>query len=69
MYKTIYELHDVPVAYTFNEESPELYAQYSDAIVMEMNRQLEENIVLADYLSEGRKLFLKKEEMPKMSLK
>jgi hypothetical protein len=59
MYKTIYEQHDVPVTYMFDEEARQLYVEFSDMIVEEMNRQLKENVILADNLSKGRKIFLR----------
>ncbi len=43
----------------FNEESRNFYTKFSDDIVKEMNRQLEEDIILSDNPSKDRKIFIR----------
>lgn len=59
MYKSIYDQHLKDTTYTFDEEARSLYVQFSNNIVQEMNKQLEEQIILQDNLSKDRKIFLR----------
>ena len=60
VYQKIYEIHSKgSCKYRFSEEARRVYEELSDNIVQEMNRQLEEDIILSDNMSKDRKIFIR----------
>ena len=59
IYKTIYEIHSEPKKYTFGVQARKVYEAFSDDIVNEMNRQLQEDVIVEDNMSKDRKIFVR----------
>ena len=45
--------------YVFSDEARKVYVNFSDGIVDEMNKQLQEKIIIEDNMSKDRKIFLR----------
>ena len=45
--------------YVFSDEARNVYVQFSDGIVNEMNKQLQEKIIIEDNMSKDRKIFVR----------
>ena len=43
----------------FSDEARKVYVQFSDGIVDEMNKQLQEKIIIEDNMSKDRKIFVR----------
>ena len=59
MYKTFHDIHSKPCNYKFSTEAKKVYEDFSDEIVAEMNRQLEEDVIVEDNMSKDRKIFVR----------
>jgi hypothetical protein len=59
VYKTIYDFHSEPRKYRFSPEAKSVYENFSDEIVTEMNRQLQEDIIVEDNMSKDRNIFVR----------
>jgi hypothetical protein len=59
VYKSIYQIHSEPRSYTFAPEAKVLYQEFSDEIVQQMNKQLQEDVIVEDNMSKDRKIFVR----------
>jgi hypothetical protein len=59
VYKEIFDAHHTARSYRFSAEAREIYCSFSDEIVVNMNKQLEEDIIISDNMSKDRKIFIR----------
>ena len=60
VYKEIYQKHcELTTVYKFSAKAKEVYEQFSDEVVEQMNRQLQEDIIIKDNMSKDRKIFIR----------
>ena len=60
VYKEIFEKHNAQCTiYTFSTKAKEVYQNFSDEIVIKMNKQLQEDIMVQDNMSKDRKIFIR----------
>ena len=45
--------------YVFSDEARNVYVRFSDGIVNEMNKRLQEKIIIEDNMSKDRKIFVR----------
>ncbi len=57
--KSIYQIHSQPYSYTFAPEAKVVYEKFSDEIVQQVNRQLQEDVIVEDNMSKDRKIFVR----------
>ena len=59
VYGKILAAHTMPRKYVFSDQARKVYVQFSDGIVDEMNKQLQEKIIVEDSMSKDRKIFVR----------
>ena len=56
-YEAVYHAHQVKRQYSFHKESYAVYVAFSDSVVDNMNKQLEEGVTVDDNQSKDTKIF------------
>ena len=59
VYGKILAAHTMAQKYVFSDEARNVYVQFSDEIVNEMNKQLQEKIIIENNMSKDRKIFVR----------